>query len=347
MRAILALAIFLVSLKAAVPETQYQDQLSSDGERAAASNISFNVHTGSGPASSQTAPALLPALADAPHRQGEDAADLPQSPPPAASDAEADQAPPESIDALCKSLLASAVENDLPVPFFANLIWQESRFQHDAVSSAGALGIAQFMPEVAIEVGLGDPFDPHEAIPASAKFLHGLREQFGNVGFAAAAYNAGAHRVTEWLEHKKSLPRETQIYVVRVTGRSAEAWRKAPQNDTQLAFVRLLPCRGLPAFAELEQAQLREAEEAQREQQQQSHQEKAEPAGLKAVKEPATRPATRRFRPALLARRTGAEQHLAVISHPASADHIARNFRGEKLEAAHKQHTPHEKRRVA
>jgi hypothetical protein len=340
MRAILALAIFLVSLKAAVPETKYQDQLNSNGENPAVSSISVNMQTAAGQARQQRVLALMPALADTPHRQGEDAADLPQSPPPAASDVEADQAPPDSIDSLCKALLTSAVQNGLPVPFFANLIWQESRFQHDAVSSAGALGIAQFMPEVAIEVGLGDPFDPHEAIPASAKFLHTLREQFGNVGFAAAAYNAGAHRVTEWLEHKKTLPRETQIYVVRVTGRSAEAWRKSPQNDSQLTFVRLLPCRGLPAFAELEQAQLQEAQQLQ------SRQETAEPASSpKAVKEPAARTAARRFRPALLARRTGAEKHLAVISHPASADHIARNFR-EKLEAAHKQHSSHEKRRM-
>jgi hypothetical protein len=344
MRAILALAMVLVSLKAAVPETKYQDQMSSDGENAAVSDFSLRLQAASAQ-DQQTVLTLLPALADTPHRQGEDAADRPQSPPPAASDIEADQAPPDSIDALCKALLASAVDNGLPVPFFANLIWQESRFQHDAVSSAGALGIAQFMPEVAIEVGLGDPFDPHEAIPASAKFLHSLREQFGNVGFAAAAYNAGAHRVTEWLEHKKTLPRETQIYVVRVTGRSAEAWRKSPQNDSQLTFVRLLPCRGLPAFAELEQAQLREAQEAQ---QQQSHEEKAEPAvAVKAGNEPAAPRAARRFRPALLARRTGAEQHLAVTRHPANVDHIARNFRGEKLEAAHKQRSPHEKRRVA
>jgi hypothetical protein len=346
MRAILALAIFLLSLKGAVPETQYQDQPSSPSESSAASGISFAVQMTAG--RPQTVLALRPALADAPHRQGEDAADLPESPPRAASDVEADQAPPDSIDGLCKALLASAVENDLPVPFFANLIWQESRFQHDAVSSAGALGIAQFMPEVAIEVGLGDPFDPHEAIPASAKFLHTLRDQFGNVGFAAAAYNAGAHRVTEWLEHKRTLPRETQIYVVRVTGRSAEAWRKSPRNDSQLAFARPLPCRGLPAFAELEQAQLREAQEAQEaQQQQQSHQEKGGAADLKTINEPAPRTAARRFRPRLVARHTGTEQHLAAIGHPASIDHIARNFRGEKLEASHKQHTPHEKRRMA
>jgi hypothetical protein len=343
MRAILALAILMVSLKGAVPETKYQNPLSLNGENSAASNLSFTLQTVTDQTSQQTVLALLPAPADAPHRQDEDAADLPQSPLPAGSDLKADQVPPDSIDNLCKALLASALQNDLPVTFFANLIWQESRFQHDAVSSAGALGIAQFMPEVAIEVGLGDPFDPHEAIPASAKFLHGLREQFGNVGFAAAAYNAGAHRVTEWLDHKRTLPRETQIYVVRVTGRSAESWRKS-QNDSQLTFVRPLPCRGLPAFAELEQAQLREAQEARQQQSQQHESASAEP---KAAKEAAARAAARRFRPALVARNTGVEQRIAVTGHPANANHIAHNFRAEKLEAVHKQHTPHEKRRMA
>ena len=154
-----------------------------------------------------------------------------------------------------QSAAGVAQRNDLPVTFFANLIWQESRFQHDAVSSAGALGIAQFMPEVAMEVGLGNPLDPHEALPASAKLLRSLREQFGNLGFAAAAYNAGPHRVSDWLEHGRTLPLETQNYVTRVTGRSIETWRKSPQNDLQVAFVRPLPCRGMPAFAELEQAQ--------------------------------------------------------------------------------------------
>lgn len=341
MRPILALAILLVSLKGAVPETKYQDRLGSNGENSTASSLGYNLRAAQVHAERQSVLALLRAPADAPHRQGEDAADLPQSPPPAGDDVDVDQVPPDSIDSLCSALLASALQNDLPVTFFANLIWQESRFQHDAVSSAGALGIAQFMPEVAVEVGLGDPFDPHEAIPASAKFLHSLREQFGNVGFAAAAYNAGAHRVTEWLEHKRTLPRETQIYVARITGRSVEAWRKSPRNESQLSFVRLLPCRGLPAFAELEQAQLREAQEARR-QQRQLHQDESMSAGSKTAKEPAARSATRRFRPVPVARH--AERHLAVISRPVSSDRIVRDFRGEKLEAAHRQH---EKRRMA
>ena len=146
MRPILALALLILSLKGAVPETTFQDQdldqLTSNSETFALSDVNFNVPTAPDQSLPQTDLALPAASADAPHHQGEGAADLPQSPAPAASDVDADQAPPDSIDVLCKALMASAVQNDLPVPFFANLIWQESRFQHNAVSSAGALGIA-------------------------------------------------------------------------------------------------------------------------------------------------------------------------------------------------------------
>lgn len=167
-----------------------------------------------------------------------------------------------SLDQICNALAASAQDNDLPIPFFANLIWQESRLHDDAVSAKGALGIAQFMPEVAVENHLGNPFDPMEAIPASARFLHELRLQFGNLGFVAAAYNAGARRVAEWLEHRGSLPRETRNYVVRVTGLSVDAWRSIPVNSEALTFVQHLPCRSLPTFVNVEQAQLEETERA-------------------------------------------------------------------------------------
>ena len=161
-----------------------------------------------------------------------------------------------SLDDLCNALFTSAQNNDLPVPFFANLLWQESRLRADDVSKKGAQGIAQFMPEVAAETGLADPFDPMQAIPASARLLQKLRLQFGNLGFVAAAYNAGAHRVIEWLERRASLPRETRVYVVRVTGLSADTWRSMPIDNDALAFVQHLPCRRLPAFADVEQQTL-------------------------------------------------------------------------------------------
>jgi hypothetical protein len=170
----------------------------------------------------------------------------------------------KSLDNLCNTLFTSAQDNDLPVPFFANLLWQESRLNEHEVSKKGALGIAQFMPKVAAETGLADPFDPMQAIPASARFLQRLRLQFGNLGFVAAAYNAGAHRVIEWLQRRVGLPRETRDYVIRVTGLSVEAWRKIPIDNDALTFVPHLPCRSLPAFANVEQehAHLTEVERA-------------------------------------------------------------------------------------
>src|SRR5262249_19742072 len=96
-----------------------------------------------------------------------------------------------SVARICDALAAAAGENDLPVAFFARLIWEESRFDPTAVSRAGAQGVAQFMPATANARGLADPFDPMEAIAHSAKLLRDLRREFGNLGLAAAAYNAG------------------------------------------------------------------------------------------------------------------------------------------------------------
>jgi Transglycosylase SLT domain len=176
--------------------------------------------------------------------------------------ADAPTAPPQptALDNLCNTLFTSAQDNDLPVPFFANLLWQESRLRVDDVSKKGAQGIAQFMPKTAAETGLANPFDPMQAIPASARFLQRLRLQFGNLGFVAAAYNAGAHRVIEWLERRASLPRETRDYVVRVTGLSVEAWKTMPIENAALTFVPHLPCRSLPAFANVEQEQMQQSE---------------------------------------------------------------------------------------
>lgn len=52
---------------------------------------------------------------------------------------------------LCSAIVSVAQANDLPIPFFANLIWQESSFNVRTISRAGALGVAQFMPQTANE----------------------------------------------------------------------------------------------------------------------------------------------------------------------------------------------------
>lgn len=126
--------------------------------------------------------------------------------------------------ALCRTVADVAQAYNLPVPFFANLIWAESSFNSKTISRAGAQGIAQFMPKTAVMYGLENPFEPVHAINVSARFLAELREQFGNLGLAAAAYNAGPRRVVNWLANRGGLPRETQNYVQKITGRAVEQW---------------------------------------------------------------------------------------------------------------------------
>jgi hypothetical protein len=123
---------------------------------------------------------------------------------------------------MCDTLAAVATRHELPADF--RLIWQESRFNSSAVSFKGAQGIAQFMPGTARQRGLEDSFDPGQAIPESAELLRDLNREFGNLGLAAAAYNAGSGRVYDWLAGRKPLPGETVAYVRLVTGRSAEEW---------------------------------------------------------------------------------------------------------------------------
>jgi hypothetical protein len=124
----------------------------------------------------------------------------------------------------CRLVESAAAANHIPVGILTRLVWVESRFQPGVISSAGAQGIAQFMPQTAAERGLTDPFDPEQAIPKAAQLLADLDRQFGNIGLAAAAYNAGANRVAGWLAGSSGLPAQTQDYVITVTGRAADYW---------------------------------------------------------------------------------------------------------------------------
>ena len=158
--------------------------------------------------------------------------------------------------ALCRLIDGAALTSHLPVGFLTRLIWQESRFRTDAISPAGAQGVAQFMPGTAMERGLEDPFDPEQAIPASAALLADLSRRFGNLGLAAAAYNGGPARVSAWLAGTGTLPFETQDYVLSVTGRAADDWAADLKAGTPPPADRPETCRSLaidlrraPAFA--------------------------------------------------------------------------------------------------
>jgi soluble lytic murein transglycosylase-like protein len=156
-------------------------------------------------------------------------------------------------EAMCLMIESAASSNDLPLEFFARVIWQESRFQTDAVgpvtrNGQRAQGIAQFMPGTASERRLLDPFDPVQALPKSAEFLSELRNQFGNLGLAAAAYNAGPRRVQEWLAGSGPMPQETRNYVTAITGISVDDWAVAGTKGKMLDRAPHASCRELMAL---------------------------------------------------------------------------------------------------
>ena len=137
---------------------------------------------------------------------------------------------------VCGMIERAAQAHSLPVSFLTRLIWRESAFRSHAVSPKGAQGIAQFMPGTAAERGLADPFDPEQAIPKAAELLSELRTRFGNLGLAAAAYNAGPNRVAAWLAGTGGLPLETRTYVELVTRHVPEDWQ-----DKKIAEKAQLP----------------------------------------------------------------------------------------------------------
>lgn len=100
--------------------------------------------------------------------------------------------PPQKYAA---AIAAAEVAHGLPVDLLARLLWQECRYREDIItgrvkSAAGAMGIAQFMPATAAEMGI-DPLDPFAAIDAAARYLASLYRRFGAWDLALAAYNWG------------------------------------------------------------------------------------------------------------------------------------------------------------
>ena len=125
---------------------------------------------------------------------------------------------------ICAAIAHYARRDGLPPGFFARLIWRESLFEPNAVSHAGAQGVAQFMPGTAKLRGLKDPFNPAEALGASSAYLAEMRARYGNLGLAAAAYNAGEGRINGVVAGRRGTPGETRAYVLAITGLAIEDW---------------------------------------------------------------------------------------------------------------------------
>lgn len=112
-----------------------------------------------------------------------------------------------------------AIRYQLSPSLIDALVWQESRWRHEAVSPVGARGLAQLMPGTARDMGV-DIRDPFQNLEGGARYLRIQLNRFeGNLALALAAYNCGPERVARI----NAIPaiRETQLYVASIMGRLA------------------------------------------------------------------------------------------------------------------------------
>jgi hypothetical protein len=119
-------------------------------------------------------------------------------------------------DFLINAAQQAASRHGVDPGIFTRMINQESGFNTQARSPAGALGIAQFMPATAQGFGI-DPMDPMAALDAAARYIkNGLSQFDGSYPLALAAYNAGAGAVRKY----GGIPpyKETQNYVRSILG---------------------------------------------------------------------------------------------------------------------------------
>ncbi len=130
----------------------------------------------------------------------------------------------------------------------AAVIRVESAFNPRAVSSKGARGLMQLMPETASNLGVRDSFDPRENIDGGVRHLRGLIDRFpDNLPLALAAYNAGEKAVLAY----RGIPPypETQEYVTRVLklygGAPGEAARtviyRRVEDDGTITYTNIPP----------------------------------------------------------------------------------------------------------
>jgi soluble lytic murein transglycosylase-like protein len=130
---------------------------------------------------------------------------------------------------------------------------QESGFNPNAVSSAGAIGVFQLMPATAAQLGV-NPYDAQKNIQGGITYLRQMLSMFGDPATALAAYNWGPGAVrnaqaaygADWLSHA---PAETQNYVARIMGSTSlpSAAPAAPSFAPSTSTL-TIPPPAAPAF---------------------------------------------------------------------------------------------------
>ena len=126
--------------------------------------------------------------------------------------------PPAAAKPYLAAIKAAEVKYGLPENLLARLLHQESRYRQDIItgktkSSAGALGIAQFMPATAKQFGI-NPLDPFASIDAAGRYLKQLYGQFGRWDKALASYNWGQGNVSR--KGLANAPTETKNYFSQI-----------------------------------------------------------------------------------------------------------------------------------
>jgi len=135
------------------------------------------------------------------------------------------------------------------------IIRVESDYDPKAVSSKGAMGLMQLIPETAQRFGVANPFDPRQNVEGGTGYLRYLLDHFGgDLSLSLAAYNAGEHSVERW----GGIPAfpETQSYVRKVTtvyrnGNAATA-RKAPPRPPAAPIVTYVDGHGVVHYTNVE-----------------------------------------------------------------------------------------------
>ena len=141
------------------------------------------------------------------------------------SNGEIHQRPLSSLarDRVIVHIKAAEIRHGLPAGLLDALVAAESSYRPDAVSKAGAAGLAQLMPATARALGVFDRFDIRANLDGGARYLRSMIDKFGSIATALAAYNAGPGAVIR----ARGIPRngETPYYVDRVLGHWRSPWR--------------------------------------------------------------------------------------------------------------------------
>lgn len=133
----------------------------------------------------------------------------------------------------------------IPVNLFLAQIQAESSWKIDAVSPAGALGLAQLMPATASSLGCKDPFDPEQNLEAGAKYMKSLYEMFGDWNYALAGYNGGPYSI----DRDEELPRWAIEYINKVHGHLSGSYAVNAGISSEVLCKYLLFCGSMIALA--------------------------------------------------------------------------------------------------